>query len=229
MWHWQQGLHRKGRLTAWAFCIFLGISISVILFDLMPSLIEKEPKLACFSECISPVSVIRIKRPKPTAAVRKKGEIKKPDRAKLFVSKIVPVIPKLSYENQLDIPFKVNPPLPPVYTKFSVQPVIDVRPSSFGIKGAFAIGEVDSPPIPVVRIPPVYPVAARMEGIEGWVVVRFVVDENGRVTDVQVVKSKPKGIFESAVVKCVSQWRFKPATLEGVKVRTLVQTKILLS
>ncbi len=228
MWHWQQGFHQKDRLLAWIFCTFVGIGISIVLFAFMPALIEKEPKMPQLAEYIDSISVIRIKRTEPKITHHRREEIKRPKKKKLLMSKAIYISPEIGYKKQFNIPFKINPTLPPLDCDLNVQPVtttgIDL--SSFGIKGAFTIGEVDSPPVPIVQIPPIYPLSARMKGIEGWVVVRFIVDENGYVRHIQIVDSKPKGVFESAVIRCVSQWRFKPATLEGIKVKTLVQTKI---
>jgi protein TonB len=55
---------------------------------------------------------------------------------------------------------------------------------------------------------------------------RFIVNEKGRVKHINIIKSHPRGIFEDAVINCVSKWRFKPATVEGIKVKTLVETTI---
>ncbi len=227
MLHLQQEPHQKNRWTLWIGCISIGLGISLMLFGIMPCLIEKEPPRPRIDKCISFVDVIRIKRHKKEIKEDKERPKARPKKnIKLLASKAIYVTPGIKIKQKLELPFSINPKLPALSSDIPVQPVTSVRLSSLGIKGAFAIGEVDFPPMPIVQVPPVYPMSARMKGIEGWVVVRFIVDENGRTTHIHVIKSLPRGMFEDAVIRCVSKWRFKPATLEGIKVKTLVQTKI---
>lgn len=61
----------------------------------------------------------------------------------------------------------------------------------------------------------VYPPNARAAGVEGYVVVRYDVDTEGRVSNVRVVESSPPGVFEESAVQAVSRWRFNPATRRG--------------
>jgi TonB family protein len=50
------------------------------------------------------------------------------------------------------------------------------------------------------------------------VLVRFVVTDQGDVTDVVVVESAGKPVDE-VVVAAIRTWRFEPATLRGVRVK----------
>lgn len=77
----------------------------------------------------------------------------------------------------------------------------------------------DSPPTPIVRVPPTYPLEARRKKIEGWVRVELTVLEDGTVVDAQVKKADPVGVFEAAALAAVAQWRFRPATENGKAVR----------
>jgi protein TonB len=54
------------------------------------------------------------------------------------------------------------------------------------------------------------------------VVVRFLVDTEGRVSRLTVREALPKGIFEDAVLEAVSRWRFSPGVLHGAPVNTWV-------
>jgi TonB family protein len=70
-----------------------------------------------------------------------------------------------------------------------------------------------------------YPTVARRKGIEGKVVVSFVVLENGTVTDVKAVSGPPE-LFES-VLRAVRTWRFTPAHQGGKPIRyTMTRTVV---
>lgn len=56
----------------------------------------------------------------------------------------------------------------------------------------------------------VYPPDAKEAGIEGYVVVRYDVDTEGRVTNPRVVDAVPPGVFDEAALQAVSRWRFRP-------------------
>ena len=92
--------------------------------------------------------------------------------------------------------------------------------------GSYTIGELDSPLTPLVKIPPIYPMQATRRGIEGHVTVEFLVTKKGLVSQIQILNSSPKHIFDKSVTRCVAQWKFKPGTIEGIPVATLAQTTI---
>ena len=77
-------------------------------------------------------------------------------------------------------------------------------------------GEVTRP-VKVSGPEPRYPEIARKARIQGAVVVEAVINEEGRVTELQVLTGLPMGLTEAAV-SAVKQWRFAPATLRGKKV-----------
>lgn len=90
----------------------------------------------------------------------------------------------------------------------------------------FEAYELDQPPQPVVRVPPVYPYRARERGIEGVVQVKLLVNADGSVGDVQILDARPRGMFEDAVMKCVPQWKFNPGKVEGKAVTAWVVTAV---
>ena len=69
----------------------------------------------------------------------------------------------------------------------------------------------------------VYPQSARDEGVEGQVILQFVVDEDGAVTEPRVLRSPDDRLTEAAL-EAVSQVRFEPGVQRGrpVKVRFAV-------
>jgi protein TonB len=73
-------------------------------------------------------------------------------------------------------------------------------------------------PVIIDRVEPQYTETARRVRLEGTVIVQAVIDEQGRVVDVKVLKNLPMGL-DQAAVDAVSRWRFKPATLHGRPVK----------
>ena len=63
-----------------------------------------------------------------------------------------------------------------------------------------------------------YPEMARKAGIEGRVIVQFVVNQNGRVEDPRVIRGIGGGADDEAL-RCVKQAEFKPGRQRGKPVR----------
>jgi protein TonB len=79
--------------------------------------------------------------------------------------------------------------------------------------GPIAVTEDVTPPRAVSMPAPSYPADAKAAGIEGTVVVRYVVSETGAVTGVSAVRgpSELRAVCEAAV----RNWRFMPALKDG--------------
>jgi len=76
----------------------------------------------------------------------------------------------------------------------------------------------DSPPQIVARVEPEYPLAARLSGAEGAVVLNANVDAKGRVMRVWVARSTaPDGLVESAM-DALYRFRFTPGSQQGIPV-----------
>ncbi|MCP4661060.1 MAG: TonB family protein [bacterium] len=73
------------------------------------------------------------------------------------------------------------------------------------------------PPQKILYPPPRYTEEARQARIQGVVILQTIIDTVGNVTDVEVIKGLPLGLSESAI-EAVSEWKFRPATLEGMPV-----------
>ncbi len=76
------------------------------------------------------------------------------------------------------------------------------------------------------RVPPEYPDPARRTGTQGRVVLRLLVDEQGRARHVSVLEATPGGIFEQCAVDAVTRWTFTPGTREGRAVPTWVHLPV---
>ncbi|WP_221031124.1 energy transducer TonB [Actomonas aquatica] len=77
--------------------------------------------------------------------------------------------------------------------------------------------QVDENPQPLRTPPPVFPAELKAQGVTGMVLVEVVIDDQGKVSTAEVVKSTVDG-FNAASVKAVSQWVFKPAKKDGAAV-----------
>jgi periplasmic protein TonB len=75
--------------------------------------------------------------------------------------------------------------------------------------------EDDTPPRAIVQTSPQYPAEAKAAGIEGTVIVDYVVTEKGEVTEVKPVKGPPE-LF-AACVTAVKSWKFMPALTKDGK------------
>jgi protein TonB len=85
---------------------------------------------------------------------------------------------------------------------------------------------VEHPPVLISRVLPVYPPMARARGLQGRVVLRAVIDRNGRVEEgITFVESQP--MFDTAAVDALRRWRFEPGRdHDGKTVRVLVEVPI---
>ena len=92
--------------------------------------------------------------------------------------------------------------------------------------GVYASERIDQPPELREQVRPLYPYRARVRGVEGYVDVRFVVDETGRVGDEQVLADSPPGVFADAALRALRRWQFNPGVHGGRPVRTLMRIRI---
>ncbi|WP_417665482.1 energy transducer TonB [Pseudidiomarina sp.] len=100
---------------------------------------------------------------------------------------------------------------------------VDVGGTDTGLNaGGLAVRDGEATPI--VRINPRYPPAAARDGIQGWVQLRFTIDEAGGVTDVEVIDSEPRRVFDQEARRALLRWKYKPKVVDGKPVRQTGQT-----
>ena len=88
-----------------------------------------------------------------------------------------------------------------------------------GFDNVIEEGEADIPPLKRIFNPPNYPERARNEGIEGTVIVKLLIDENGNVRRVRVIKAPKYWGFDDSVRKAAKLWKFEPAKLNNMPVK----------
>lgn len=98
----------------------------------------------------------------------------------------------------------------------SPSPGIGVATTGGGSGLGFGAGPVSptapgvTPPAGLFTPPPVYPELARRAGIEGVVVLEAIVDAEGLVTDVRILRGA-NPLLDHEAVAAVSRWRYRPA------------------
>ena len=80
--------------------------------------------------------------------------------------------------------------------------------------GPLQVGGDVQAPVRVHYIEPRYPEVARKARVQGVVIVQAIVNEDGLVDNVRVLRGLGMGL-DQAAVDAVKQWRFRPATLHG--------------
>jgi len=108
-----------------------------------------------------------------------------------------------------DLPMPPPPPPPPVTRE----------PLRIG-------GDVKAPAL-VERVAPEYPLLAARARIQGVVILEAVVDRQGRVEDVRVLRSIP--LLDEAAVTAVQQWRYSPLLLNGKPERFVLTVTVSFS
>ena len=84
-----------------------------------------------------------------------------------------------------------------------------------------------TPPALIDRVDPRYPRIAERVRVNGDVQAEALVGIDGRVEEVRILEGSHSGVgFEDATEEAVLQWRYKPATKNGVRVRMWVQIRV---
>ena len=94
-------------------------------------------------------------------------------------------------------------------------PAVDVGPVSAGIGDPSSAMMRDGDATPIVRIEPKYPVQAARDGINGYVVMRFSIMEDGSVDEVEVIEAEPKRIFDKEAIRALKRWKYSPKIENG--------------
>jgi protein TonB len=81
--------------------------------------------------------------------------------------------------------------------------------------------------IPGSRALPKYPDLARKAGLQGTVILLAVIEKDGTVGEIEVVKSPDQRWgFDLATIDAVKQWRYQPALMNGGPVAAYIQVMV---
>lgn len=112
----------------------------------------------------------------------------------------------------------LTPPPPPGFqaNKGAITIPVNKPGAGFGkgISNLFNIGDLDQQPVARVRQAPTYPYDMRRAGINGTVVIEFIINTEGDVIQTNIVRSSHRE-FEMPAIQAVSKWKFKPGRKGG--------------
>ena len=104
----------------------------------------------------------------------------------------------------------IAPPPPPPAPGAANGPRKSAQPLT---EGALRVGGTIRPPTKIKTVNPVYPIEAKMAGIQGVVILEARIEGDGTVSQAHVLRSIP--MLDEAAVDAVRQWEFTPTLLNG--------------
>lgn len=210
---------RPARWTIVSTTIHAAIVTTAVALTMRADVIPREPP-------VMPVNPLYLPEPAPPASEKARDDKHFPSAAtqRPDFSIDVPAVPIIDPS----IPFSRH--AASLGDHFTRQPIqVSAGPATGNPEsGVHAPGAVDRTVIPSSRNPaPDYPPSLRSAGLEGAVVVTFVVDTTGRVEQGSLrILEATHPQFADAVRRWLPRTRYVPAELRGVRVRQLVQQRV---
>lgn len=206
--HYQSMLNPAGRKL-----IIQSLAVTALIFVLVPALELSFRKVPDMTVREVEIREMRLKPPVPPRLKEKSKSLPKPRLRESSVKMPMPLETNLNLEVGAPGDFAVN---------------MDFDPQIREEDLIFESEDVDRPPSVRSQIKPVYPYTARTKGIEGHVILSFIVEPSGsvRASSIRVVESDPVRVFDDAAEKAVSRWTFEPGTMQGEPVTVKMKVTI---
>ncbi len=181
-----------------------GLSVALLLFLLMNTLISGEQSFDRNALGGNLVDFIRVQPDEITRTIKRERPEEPPP------PEDPPPPPPMNVADQTRptaVPLDIE--LPDI--------VVPATTGSGPYLGRWSPGDVaaDGGIIPISQIPPQYPREALLQGIEGWVKLRFTILPNGAVEGVEVLDSSPRRVFDRSATSAIQRWTFKPRIENG--------------
>ncbi|GAA5189120.1 energy transducer TonB [Ferrimonas gelatinilytica] len=186
----------------------LGLSITLLLFVFMASLVEGGDRQAQGRAELPPIQVTMDRQ--DSDAQRR--------------TRVLPPAPQLQSE---------PPALPPM--ELAVESAASTESLALELPTATVAGGIvtdltapgtpigglagNGEAMPIQRVEPRYPADASRRRIEGYVVMSFTIDEAGGVTDIRVLEGQPRRVFDREAMNALSRWKYRPKVEDGKPVR----------
>ncbi|OOV86310.1 energy transducer TonB [Oceanospirillum linum] len=188
----------------------VGVLLTLVFFVLLAEMVQMDQMQTLPEDNSAELSLFML-QDESDLEVRKRARPEPPEPAPEK-----PAMPSVSQPLQNMPVTEVPTPdldLPDIAAESSFQ--LDVDISQFQ-PGESAI-QIAENPMPLSRVNPRYPRKALRRGLEGQVVLEFVVDANGDVVEdsIKIISATPKGLFEHSSVRALSRWRFQPKKQGG--------------
>lgn len=173
----------------------LGFLVTVMLFVMMPTLIEMADKTLDESKTRKITDITM-----PDTEITTNLKEAKPDK---------PEDPE-EPPPELDQPKMDDVDINPDAVNMTPQGKVDLSISiGLGVSGA------DGEYLPIVKVAPIYPRRANSRGIEGTCIVEYTVTKTGAIRDPVAIDCQPKGFFERASVKAAKKFKYRPRVIDG--------------
>lgn len=220
--------------------------LGVILLTSLPAAVEDEPEAPEAPE--EQTREAPEVRPAPTPTPRRSRPRRRPSAAvEETTADVAPSqLPTFStLDAARSIPVKVDPAvqesLDTLFSDLSHRPegevVADALFEGSGAPGESApatrreepvreAAQIDEAPVIRRRVSARYPLEAERGGVTGYVVLRGLVERDGRISRVDVLESNPPDVFDEAARSAFAQWRFEPGRDNGEPVRVWVRKRL---
>jgi protein TonB len=90
--------------------------------------------------------------------------------------------------------------------------------------GPVRVGGKIHAPSKLNNVAPVYPPSAKQARVEGTVILEATISEQGRVTDVKVLRGIP--LLDNSAIDAVRQWHYSPTLLNGTPVPVVMTVTV---
>lgn len=150
--------------------------------------------------------------------------VARPDTAPPMPAAIAPV-PSAPAQPAVSPPVEAAVPDQPT-------PAIVAAPPAAAITSAvdltyYNAREVDVHPRALGQVVPDYPPEADRRRVSGKLLLQLKLQADGRVSDLQVLRASPPGVFDESALQAFRSARFAPAQKNGRPVRALVQIEVV--
>ena len=211
---------RERRILRWS-VVLASLVHGVLLAITFPSLGNTPPEDFRRESTVYVLQQPRFKPPPPPRGAPKPPEKRK---KRIPIPDPTPDDPEPIVEPEIEIP-EVEIPDVDAFA-FGIPDAPPAGPGFFGDgDGPLHVGGEVLAPVKIHAPQPAYTEEARMARIQGIVLLQAVLDPQGRVTQLKVLKGLPLGLTESAL-DTVAQWRYRPATRNGLPVAVYLHISV---
>lgn len=202
-------------LLRFIFGSFFAVIFVFGIFWVLQNLINTSANQGINKEKSQMVDFIRLKKEpkvikKERVKPKKPKPKKQPPKPKVNIQKNVKVIKQPMIIEKLDLNLPLN--------LSSVSALGDAFVSSGN-------QTISTNVIPISKVRPIYPRRAKRMKKEGFVKLEFTITTFGTVKDVDVVESKPVGLFDASAKRAILKWKFRAKIEDGspIEQRAILQ------